>query len=326
MPLPPNRQTPVRPAPRAGGSTARRSSCCWRRAAGAGLLWFLGSAGLARPGEGATERPPSKPAERSAALASRGDPAKPAVAASEPTHDAAEGKSSAPREPAGDKDPAKDPAKGDGGSAAEPAASVDAVDVVRALERRGLTTLVKALQASGLDRTLQGPGPYTVFAPTEIAWKKLSGDKLAALLHDRSRLRTILGTHVLRGRVLGKTVVILKNALMMSGAIIPIDGSHGLHQTHIQGALLVGPDVVCKNGIIHLIDGVLSPERTNKAAASLSDEAEGTEPPRAVAAAPASVAAPAASGAVSTKVAVSTRGAASTKVAGAARRPSRSRK
>jgi uncharacterized surface protein with fasciclin (FAS1) repeats len=108
--------------------------------------------------------------------------------------------------------------------------------VLRALERRGLLTFVKALQAAGLDRTLQGPGPYTLFAPTETAWKRMSSEKMAALFADRSRLRAILATHVLKGRVLGKSVVILKNALMMSGAIVPIDGSHGLHQTRISGA------------------------------------------------------------------------------------------
>jgi uncharacterized surface protein with fasciclin (FAS1) repeats len=282
----------------------------------AGLLWFLGGTGLARPGEGATERPPAQPAERSAALTPSSDPTKSAAAPSEPAREAADAKASS-ASAGGDKDaptsqaagPVPSPApnqapsqaKTDGGPAADSGASVESADVVRALERRGLLTLVKALQAAGLDRTLHGPGPFTVFAPTESAWKKLSGDKLTALLHDRSRLRTILATHVLKGRVLGKTVVILKNALMMSGAIIPIDGSHGLHQTRIQGSLLVGPDVVCKNGIIHMIDGVLSPERTNKAAASLTDDAEGAEPAHAVAATAASTAAPAAKGAPSTR-------------------------
>ena len=140
--------------------------------------------------------------------------------------------------------------------------------MLRALERRGLLTFVKALQAAGLDRTLQGPGPYTLFAPTEMAWKRMSSEKMAAFFSDRSRLRTILATHVLKGRVLGKSVVILKNALMMSGAIVPIDGSHGLHQTRISGATVVGPDVICKNGVVHLIDGVMQlPERKSKALA-----------------------------------------------------------
>lgn len=171
------------------------------------------------------------------------------------------GASSPPRDGASDK-----PAESAPPEAAGPA--VESVDVLRALERRGLATFVKALQAAGLDRTLQGPGPYTLFAPTETAWKKMSSEKVAALFADRSRLRAILATHILKGRVLGKSVVILKNALMMSGAIVPIDGSHGLHQTRISGATVVGADVVCKNGVVHLIDGVMQlPERKSKALA-----------------------------------------------------------
>lgn len=261
MLLQPNRQQPPRQASRPEGRPPQSSR--GKLFFAAGLVCLLCGAPWSSTTAGTGESEATGPrngAEPSAALLPRSEPG--TTATRSPPHPAEPDPgagSPAPREGTSDK-----PAESAPPEAAGPA--VESVDVLRALERRGLQTFVKALQAAGLDRTLQGPGPYTLFAPTETAWKRMSSEKMAALFSDRSRLRAILATHILKGRVLGKSVVILKNALMMSGAIVPIDGSHGLHQTRISGATVVGPDVICKNGVVHLIDGVMQlPERKSKA-------------------------------------------------------------
>lgn len=283
MPLQPNRQQPPRQASRPERRPLQSSR--GKPLFVACLVWLLGGAPWTAAVAGTGDPDSAGPrAEPPAALAVKAEPGIGATGATRSPSRPAEpdpgaGSPASPREGASDKPAESAPAEATG-------PAVESVDVLRALERRGLQTFVKALQAAGLDRTLQGPGPYTLFAPTETAWKRMSSEKMAALFADRSRLRAILATHILKGRVLGKSVVILKNALMMSGAIVPIDGSHGLHQTRISGATVVGPDVICKNGVVHLIDGVMQlPERKSKA---LSDK--GSAGPQGDEAAPSPVA------------------------------------
>ncbi|MEH1888768.1 MAG: fasciclin domain-containing protein [Nostoc sp.] len=118
------------------------------------------------------------------------------------------------------------------------------------------TTLVAAIQAAGLVDTLKGPGPFTVFAPTDEAFKKLPAGTVDALLKDIPKLKKILTYHVVSGKVLAADVVKLKTATTVEGSDVKIDASNGVK---INDAKVATPDVAADNGVIHVIDTVLIP-------------------------------------------------------------------
>ncbi|MEH2106854.1 fasciclin domain-containing protein [Nostoc sp.] len=117
-------------------------------------------------------------------------------------------------------------------------------------------TLVAAIQAAGLVDTLQGPGPFTVFAPTDEAFNKLPAGTVDALLKDPAKLKQILTYHVVSGKVLAADVVKLKTATTVQGSDVKIDASNGVK---INDATVATPDVAADNGVIHVIDTVLIP-------------------------------------------------------------------
>ena len=124
----------------------------------------------------------------------------------------------------------------------------------------GMSTLVAALSHAGLDKTLEGPGPFTVFAPTEEAFKKIPAETLAMLMSDagKEKLKAILTFHVVSGSVSSADVAKLKTAKTVNGAEVAIavdkDG-----KVTIGGANVVKADVTATNGVIHVIDTVLMP-------------------------------------------------------------------
>ncbi|MEH2302082.1 fasciclin domain-containing protein [Nostoc sp.] len=118
------------------------------------------------------------------------------------------------------------------------------------------TTLVAAIQAAGLVDTLKGPGPFTVFAPTDEAFKKLPAGTVDALLKDIPKLKKILTYHVVSGKVLAADVVKLKTATTVEGSDVKIDASNGVK---INDAKVATADVAADNGVIHVIDTVLIP-------------------------------------------------------------------
>ncbi|MEH2279043.1 MAG: fasciclin domain-containing protein [Nostoc sp.] len=118
------------------------------------------------------------------------------------------------------------------------------------------TTLVAAIQAAGLVDTLKGEGPFTVFAPTDEAFKKLPAGTVDALLQDIPKLKKILTYHVVSGKVLAADVVKLKTATTVEGSDVKIDASNGVK---INDATVATPDVAADNGVIHVIDTVLIP-------------------------------------------------------------------
>lgn len=154
-----------------------------------------------------------------------------------------------------------------GSSAAEPTAttssgaetaSADIVDT--AVAAGGFTTLVAAVQAAGLEDTLRGAGPFTVFAPTDAAFAALPAGTVENLLlpENREQLRAILTYHVVSGRVLAADAAGLTAAPTVNGASAPIapGASGGLT---IGGANIVTTDILCENGVIHVIDAVILP-------------------------------------------------------------------
>jgi len=119
-------------------------------------------------------------------------------------------------------------------------------------------TLVAAVQAAGLVETLKGAGPFTVFAPTDDAFAKLPANAVADLLkpENQAKLQGVLTYHVVAGKVLAADVLKLKTAKTVQGQEIAIDTTDGVK---VDGAKVVKADVLCSNGVIHIIDSVILP-------------------------------------------------------------------
>ncbi|MFN3307643.1 MAG: fasciclin domain-containing protein, partial [Anaerolineales bacterium] len=120
------------------------------------------------------------------------------------------------------------------------------------------TTLAAALQAAELVETLQGEGPFTVFAPTDEAFAKLPAGTVEGLLKDIPTLKNILLYHVVAGSVKSEQVITLTSADTVLGKPVTIKVEDG--KVFINDAQVIIVDIVAKNGIIHVIDTVLLPE------------------------------------------------------------------
>ena len=119
-------------------------------------------------------------------------------------------------------------------------------------------TLLEAATVAGLVETLQGEGPFTLFAPTDAAFAALPAGTLEGLLADPEALKQILLYHVVSGKVMSTDVVMLTEATSVEGSTIAIsvvDGVVTLNGT----AKVVTVDVEASNGVIHVIDAVILP-------------------------------------------------------------------
>ncbi|MEZ4400804.1 MAG: fasciclin domain-containing protein [Kofleriaceae bacterium] len=139
--------------------------------------------------------------------------------------------------------------------ATEPAATADIVDT--AVAAGSFTTLVAAVKAAGLVDTLKGPGPFTVFAPTDEAFAKLPPGTVEALLADKAALTKVLTYHVVAGDVRAAQVAGMTSATTLQGGTLAIDASAGVR---VNDATVIKADVVAANGVIHVIDTVLLPQ------------------------------------------------------------------
>jgi len=119
------------------------------------------------------------------------------------------------------------------------------------------STLVTALTEAGLVETLQGEGPFTVFAPTNEAFAKLPEGTLDALLADIPTLQNILLYHVVPGNVMAADVVQLDSASTAEGSPVAIRVEDG--NVYINDAQVVTTDIEASNGVIHVIDTVILP-------------------------------------------------------------------
>jgi uncharacterized surface protein with fasciclin (FAS1) repeats len=130
--------------------------------------------------------------------------------------------------------------------------------VSTAVNAGSFNTLVAAVKAAGLVDTLQGPGPFTVFAPTDDAFAKLPAGTVDSLLKDIPQLKKILTYHVVSGKVTAADVVKLTSANTVEGSSVNINASNG--SVKVNDATVVTPDVAADNGVIHVIDSVLIPQ------------------------------------------------------------------
>ncbi|WP_092782211.1 fasciclin domain-containing protein [Jannaschia pohangensis] len=141
------------------------------------------------------------------------------------------------------------PASGSGGS--------DIVDT--AVAAGSFTTLVAAVQAAGLVETLKGPGPFTVFAPTEEAFAALPAGTVETLLkpENKDQLVSILTYHVAPGLYPASSLLGTRGAIpTVQGGNLHIDGRNGVR---VENATVITPDVTASNGVIHVINSVLLP-------------------------------------------------------------------
>lgn len=134
-----------------------------------------------------------------------------------------------------------------------------------AIAAGNFTTLVAGLKTAGLTEKLTGKGPFTVFAPTDEAFKHLPKGALEALLKDPARLKAILSYHVMVGHVLAKEV--------KSGEVMTLQGSSLTAFVSSSGVLVNGAhvkqaDIVATNGVIHVIDAVIMPKNWQLLAAA----------------------------------------------------------
>ncbi len=136
------------------------------------------------------------------------------------------------------------------------AQSKDIVDT--AVAAGNFTTLAKLLSEAGLVETMKGPGPYTVFAPTDDAFAKVPKETLDALLKDRAKLQNVLTYHVLTSKWSSDDIRLVKStgtALGPSVSFAEVDGV-----LTVNGAKVIKADIDCTNGMIHVIDSVLIPK------------------------------------------------------------------
>lgn len=131
----------------------------------------------------------------------------------------------------------------------------DIVDT--AVAAGSFNTLATALKAAGLVETLKGKGPFTVFAPTDDAFRKLPAGTLEKLLADKAQLTKVLTYHVVAGKVLAADVVKLKEAKTVEGSSVKISVKDG--KVKVDGANVVKTDVGASNGVIHVLDAVILP-------------------------------------------------------------------
>lgn len=135
--------------------------------------------------------------------------------------------------------------------------SAMAQDIVDTAVKAGnFKTLVAAVQAAGLVDTLKGPGPFTVFAPTDEAFAKIPKATLDGLLKDKAALTKVLTYHVVPGKVMAKDVKAGK-VKTVQGQEITVATSGGVM---VDQSKVIATDVNASNGVIHAIDTVLMPK------------------------------------------------------------------
>ena len=120
-------------------------------------------------------------------------------------------------------------------------------------------TLAAALKAAGLVETLKGPGPFTVFAPTDEAFAKLPKGTVESLLkpENKDKLADILTYHVVAGDVPAAAAMKFKEATAVNKKTIALEVKDGA--LYLNKSKVTTADVKCSNGTIHIIDSVLMP-------------------------------------------------------------------
>lgn len=126
-----------------------------------------------------------------------------------------------------------------------------------ALSAGGFSTLLAAIDTAGLTGALSGAGPFTVFAPNELAFAKFTDEELADLLKDKAKLGNVLRAHVVPGRISANDIVNGAVLKTLQGATLTVMSND--EGVFINGSRVVASDIQAANGIVHVIDTVIVP-------------------------------------------------------------------
>ncbi len=129
--------------------------------------------------------------------------------------------------------------------------------VETAVNNGNFKTLVAAVKEAGLVETLSGPGPFTVFAPTDAAFEKLPAGTVEALLKDKAKLTAILTYHVVSGKHMAAEVGKHNSLKTVQGQELTIKNGSGVT---VDSATVTIADIDTDNGVIHVIDTVVLPK------------------------------------------------------------------
>ena len=149
---------------------------------------------------------------------------------------------------------------GGNSSTAEPAAKQARKSIVKTAAADGrFDTLVSLVKSAGLAKTLSGKGPFTVFAPTDKAFKKVPAETLEALGEDPKELKRVLLYHAVAGRYPAARVVKADSLKTLAGPRVRVRTRGST--VRVGGAKVIQADVKASNGVIHAINAVLLPPR-----------------------------------------------------------------
>jgi len=131
-------------------------------------------------------------------------------------------------------------------------------NIIQTAEKAGtFTTLLAAVKAAGMDPTLEGKGPFTVFAPNDEAFAKLPKGTVESLLTDIPKLKKILSNHVVSGNMSTADVRKRHDLKTVDGGALMVHANGGVK---INESNVLGADINTDNGVIHVIDAVLLPK------------------------------------------------------------------
>jgi uncharacterized surface protein with fasciclin (FAS1) repeats len=135
-------------------------------------------------------------------------------------------------------------------------------DIVDAAMASGMNKLAEALKAAGLVDTLKGPGPFTVFAPTDEAFNKIPKADMDMLMSDPMKLKDVLTFHVVEGKMMAADLKEHEYLQALNGGELRIDAkSWHLHRNiKVNDANIIKADQVVDNGVCHAIDKVMMPK------------------------------------------------------------------
>jgi uncharacterized surface protein with fasciclin (FAS1) repeats len=133
-----------------------------------------------------------------------------------------------------------------------------------AIAAGNFTKFVAGLKAAGLIEALNGKGPFTVFAPTDEAFKKLPLGTYDTVLKDKAKLATVLNYHVVAGKFMAKDVKV-GETMTLQGSAFTASASPDLR---VNGSRITQADILATNGVIHAIDAVMVPKHVQLLAAA----------------------------------------------------------
>jgi uncharacterized surface protein with fasciclin (FAS1) repeats len=142
--------------------------------------------------------------------------------------------------------------------APDASSAADSKNIVETAQAAGqFKTLTALVKRAGLAKTLEGKGPFTVFAPTDAAFAKVPKSTLRALGNDKAKLRAVLLYHVAGGNLTAARVVKRTSIRTLNGQSVRVRVRNG--KVFVAGARVTTPDVTASNGVIHVINRVLIP-------------------------------------------------------------------